>query len=292
MKVSVVVATIGSPALKRGLKSLFSQQGVELEVVLVNDNPDFVIPDEILQLDRRLVVVNSAINRGAAGAANLGFAYCTGDLLVRQDDDDVSLPGRLRKLVSLFRENAEIDIACSWAYGFQEGSGGKWLMKTPRDGKDLVSRLRFTNCIIHSTVAITRDAFLRVGGYSDNFRYAQDYDLYLRCAADGFTFLVIQEPLVEKHFTSGSVTLTRRKQQILHSLAAQCLYCGRGDRGEYEKWVIVGNILRLFVPDQLRRLLLRIRSLLHCQDEGAGETETESAASTSEPATSALREGG
>lgn len=261
MKVSVLMATVGSATLRRSLESLLSQQGVELQVVLVNDNPGFAVPPDILRLDRRLTVVDSGRNRGLAGALNWGFAYCDGEIIVRQDDDDLSLPGRLSTLVSAFRERPEPDIVCSWAIGYSDlaDSAGRPLLRTPRDDADLMRRIRFRNCIIHSTIAMTRSAFARLEGYSENFRYAQDYDLYLRSLALGLTFHVIQKPLVEKHMTPGSVTVSRRTNQILHSLAAQCLYYGKRSTAKQERWLIMANVMRLFIPDALRRVALRVR---------------------------------
>lgn len=261
MKVSVLMATVGSRTLQRSVESLLSQQGVDLEVVLVNDNPEFVMPAEILELDSRLRVVESGRNRGLAGALNLGFAHCHGDLIVRQDDDDMSLPDRMSVLVTAFAERPELDLVCSWAIGYSDlgGTDGRPLLRTPRDDADLMHRIRFRNCIIHSSIALTRSAFTRLGGYSENFRYAQDYDLYLRSLALGFTFHVIPKPLIEKHMTPGSVTVSRRTNQILHSLAAQCLYYGKRNSAKRERWLIMANVVRLFIPDVLRRWAMRLR---------------------------------
>lgn len=162
-------------------------------------------------------------------------------------------------IVDTFHKNPRLDIVCSWAIGFARGSGNGRLMRTPRDTADLQRRIKVRNCIIHSTVAMTREAFIKTGGYSENFKYAQDYDLYLRALAKGLNFHVIQEPLVEKYFDAGTITLSRRTNQILHSLAAQCLYYGKREKAKREKWLIMGNIIRLFIPDILRRILLIMR---------------------------------
>jgi hypothetical protein len=74
----------------------------------------------------------------------------------------------------------------------------------------------------HGSVMFRADAYQRAGGYRAAFRYAQDWDLWLRLADEG---LLAYIPAFLYAFRVGdhSVSATRREQQLrLAALAHRC----------------------------------------------------------------------
>ncbi len=96
MKLSVVIPVYRVEAfLEKCVRSVLSQEGVDLEVILVDDcSPDGcgALCDRLADGDRRVKVVHRAANGGLSAARNSGIAIATGDLLTFVDSDDFIAP--------------------------------------------------------------------------------------------------------------------------------------------------------------------------------------------------------
>ena len=115
--VSVVMSVYnGEGYLPASLDSLLAQEGVDFEIVVVDDGSTDQSP-EILEnyarKDYRVRVIRQE-NAGLTKALARGCGEATGELVARQDADDVSFPGRLAKLTAVLRENAGVAVAASW----------------------------------------------------------------------------------------------------------------------------------------------------------------------------------
>ena len=97
-EVSVVMSAFNDAVtLPAALESILSQQGVELEFIVVDDGStdgSAAILDEAARKDARLKVVHRP-NAGLTRALIAGCALASAPWIARQDADDVSQPGRL-----------------------------------------------------------------------------------------------------------------------------------------------------------------------------------------------------
>ena len=209
-------------------------------------------------------------NLGVAVSTNRGLKRCDGDVIFRIDDDDACDHERVeRQLAAL--EASGADIAASFGRGVRgepyeiaPGAtiGDSWLIRCPQTDAELKSALLRRNVLIHSSIAIRREALDRMGGYDESFRYALDYALYLNAMKHGMTFTVVPEPLVTRFYLPGSITIAKRKQQMMFSAAARLLYAAEKDNpGEF-----IGVMWRrgwlLAAPNWLRALRRRIFAFL------------------------------
>src|SRR5947208_3071693 len=100
--VSVVTAVYnGGRYLRPALASILEQDGVALELVVVDDgstDDTAAILDELARRDERVRVLRQP-NQGLTDALVRGCSEARGEFIARQDADDVSLPGRLAKEV-------------------------------------------------------------------------------------------------------------------------------------------------------------------------------------------------
>ncbi|MGP9656282.1 glycosyltransferase family 2 protein, partial [Halomonas sp. AOP35-4E-18] len=90
-----------SHTIGTALRSLFDQQGVRLEIVVVDDASE---DDGVLEVARwqrvapmhvTLSLVLHVTNQGAYAARNTGLAAATGDFITTHDSDDWSHPQKL-----------------------------------------------------------------------------------------------------------------------------------------------------------------------------------------------------
>jgi hypothetical protein len=222
---SVLIATMLKGDWHKSLQSILSQRGISFEVLLVIDRTPASVPelDLLAQTNSNLVVLQNDDNVGLTLSLIRAASLARGEYLIRHDDDDISHPGRLEKLVS-FMGTRGCDVAASFAMARNEGDDDQWLMKSPVSHGEIAAALEKSNCLNHSTIAIRREAYVGAGGYNPVFRYAQDYELYLRLLRRGAKFACLADCLVTRTFGPNSITIQKRKTQMLYSLAAQLLH--------------------------------------------------------------------
>ena len=96
--ISVVMGVYnGAANLRDTVQSVLSQEGVDLEFVIVDDGSTDSTPvllEEVARTDRRVRVARQS-NLGLTRALIRGCAEARGEFIARQDCGDLSLPGRL-----------------------------------------------------------------------------------------------------------------------------------------------------------------------------------------------------
>lgn len=188
------------------LNSFLSQIDVVEEIVLVQDGP---IPLELQQIVERyskklpLKVLKLETNSGLAVALNAGLRICKCKYVARMDTDDILLPERFLKQVEFLELNPDIDLVGCFAIEIdQYGRSGK-VRTMPVTHEDITSNL-WSNPFIHPAVMFKREKMLSIGGYDASLRRRQDYELWFRCAKNGFRFANIPQPLILYRFVAGS----------------------------------------------------------------------------------------
>jgi len=257
---SILMTTMGGRRLEDVVRVYLQEPSGDVEVVVVVDDPavdreTFLVP---FRDDRRLKIAFNETNIGLTRSLNAGLSMCRGDIVLRNDDDDLPRADRVAKTVAFFAEHPECDLAYSFASGIDPSSGRSWAIAGPLSHADIEARLLQRNFIVHSSLAIRADRLRALGGYDATFRYAQDYDLYLRCMRAGLRFGCIPEILVERVYGGDSITVSRRQRQILCSFAARLVHEAEvgADRAYWR--TILAYLPLLAVPTALRTMRRRV----------------------------------
>lgn len=255
-RVSVLLASLGRPSLLTALNSIFDNPAIPYEVVLVIDDPD-VSPERLLSTvlpsnREKVRVFQNPENLGLTRSLNRGLAECRGDIIARLDDDDRFGASRLPRVVELFDAHPDVDVILS---DTRVTDGDRqYRLSVPPKHEAIQAALQRRNVLVHSAFNIRRSALQRVGGYNDAFRYAQDYELYLRLLRAGTRFMGVNEALAERNEEEGTITVSRRQHQALFSLSALCLHHASVWRGEGEQvQAICAAFARFVAPQALRR---------------------------------------
>ena len=118
--VSVVVVSYNQEAfIREAVRSAFAQTYSPLEIVLSDDGSadrTFEIMQEEAAAYRgphNVVLNRNAPNVGVAQHYNRAAALATGEIIVVQDGDDISLPERAAKFALAFQEPTPVDMVCS-----------------------------------------------------------------------------------------------------------------------------------------------------------------------------------
>lgn len=233
----------GAASLERTLQSILNQDGVEFEVVVVDDGSTDASRQLLVKLaegEPRLRLQRQA-NAGLTRALINGCAVATGEFIARQDVGDISLPNRLQRQAALLTSRSELAfVACQ--FKTTAPAGEILSLAEPIDaGKEIISSLQDPPVSgmrgpHHGSVMFRRAAYEQVGGYREEFYFAQDLDLWSRLIElGGLEF--VNDVLYESGYAPGAISARYRPQQLLlRDLIREATLCRR--RGEMDGAVL------------------------------------------------------
>ena len=197
-KASVIMGAYNcAHTIDAAVNSVISQSFEDWELVICDDGSK----DETLakikawsKRDTRIRVICNSKNQGLAVTLDNCISASRSELLIRQDADDVSLPGRFATLVKTIDENPEVVVVGSWVTCF-DGVNDLGVIRTSPFPlkKDLLNGTIF----FHPSCIMRKPAVISVGGYGNEpwLRRSQDYYLWFRLYAAGMHGLNIQKSL-------------------------------------------------------------------------------------------------
>jgi glycosyltransferase involved in cell wall biosynthesis len=225
-RVSVLVAAHdAAPYLPRALGSALGQSLADLEVVVVDDasrDATAEVVAEVARHDPRVRLIRSPRNLGPAGARNLGLEAACGRWVALLDADDAYQPRRLERLLDLARERGA-DMVADNLLLVPAASGERCEVMLPTSLLDQPRRIDAATFLLgnlplrgHPRVSygflkpVLRREFLAGHGlcYRPELRFAEDFDLYLRCLLAGARFWLIPE--AGYLYTISAASLTGR----------------------------------------------------------------------------------
>ncbi|MBI4472055.1 MAG: glycosyltransferase [Acidobacteria bacterium] len=162
------------------LDSIFAQDYTDFEVVAVDDGST----DESLNvLDRfgeRIRILQTP-HRGPAAARNRGIAQSDSEFVAFMDSDDVCQTWRF-SIQSHKLEFERLDFVASELSFIDRGGNplpGAWRCP-PHASRDYWGSLLERNWVGTPSVMLRRESFRMAGMFDEEFRHAEDYDLWLR----------------------------------------------------------------------------------------------------------------
>lgn len=171
------------PQLRRTIRSVYAQQDVSAECVVVDQSEEPVL-SELPSGTTYMHLTKTAVARGwhKSWAYNVGARAATGDILVFHDGD-ICVPQRYGVEVARTLQQDGYDVASIQRFLFYlDPSGTAEVERRDRFGSQLVPERVYQNWK-GGTIAIRRDAFFAVGGFDEGFVDwgGEDDEFFDRC---------------------------------------------------------------------------------------------------------------
>ena len=216
----------GARFLPAALESVRAQTFGDFELILIDDGSTDETPelvDRAARDDPRVVAIHQA-NLGLTRALNVGLGRARGEIVARQDADDVSLPHRLADQVAfLDRHPGHLVVGCRYLRVDERGAVlGR--SRVPCTDLGIKIRLLRANAIAHSTATFRRREVLEAGGYDEGLTVAQDYDLWCRLALRG-RLANLPEVGLRRREHAAAIGSTHAEAQVEARDAIRVRYC-------------------------------------------------------------------
>lgn len=257
--VSLIVPTYNAAGyIRRALDSALSQTYPNIEVLVVDDGSTdhtAALLQQHYGQDQRVRYIHQA-NAGPSVARNRGVREAQGEFIHFLDADEWLLPTKIEQSYTLFQQQPEIGVA--YGHGIPVQPDG--VTEIPMDYPPLPSGWVLCEWLkgtmaggrygVTSSFMVRRQAVIEVGGFPEDQRVAEDWDLWLRLAAK-YPFAALAEKLVYYHRLPDGLHVNRLKMALgrLQTFERARHYAGREQclsDAEYERmlagrWHVVGT---------------------------------------------------
>jgi glycosyltransferase involved in cell wall biosynthesis len=205
-RVSVVCSVYnGAPYFERAIPSILAQTYQDFELIIVDDGSDDGTPEllrEAAAQDPRVRVLSPG-RQGFSRALNFGIARAHGEIIARQDFDDVSYPERLRLQLERLDADPEVGVVGGHYVLIDEGRRERYLRMPPTEHQQIVRAMGHYIPLAHTVTTFRRKTWEDAGGYPDANNLV-DLRLWLRVAKLGWRFANVPEVMGEHYVHGGS----------------------------------------------------------------------------------------
>ncbi len=197
--ISIIITTFNRPTeLKRALSSIRSQLDDRYELIVVNDGRllDLGTTQEIQNLNGELFKTTGGC--GAAFARNLGATKSKCNWITFLDDDDEFLPEKILKINNYLSPDFDI-IVHEADLHFPE-------IPALYTTKTFAYKVNPKDILISNTLGgipklvIKREFFIKTGGFTDNLRAFEDYELNIKMLKHNPKIGFLSIPLVRCNY--------------------------------------------------------------------------------------------
>jgi glycosyltransferase involved in cell wall biosynthesis len=195
--VSVIIPTYNRwPMVREAIDSVFAQTYRDFELIVVDDGSTDESPMELARLTAPVRVIAQS-RRGVAAARNAGARAAQGRYLAFLDSDDLWLPQKLAMQTAFMSARSDIAICQTEEIWMRNGKRVNPKARHRKPDGDIFYRSLDLCLVSPSAVMVSRTLFHKIGGFDEALPVCEDYDLWLRIAAD-HSVPLLPQPLVVK----------------------------------------------------------------------------------------------
>jgi glycosyltransferase involved in cell wall biosynthesis len=190
----------GEPYLDEVIRSVQGQDYPNVEHIVLDDGSTDGTLQTIKRYDGK-IRWDSHENMGEARTVNKGFAMAKGEIVGVVNSDDPLLPGAISAMVRHLL--ARPDVLVAYPDWLMIDGDGKTIEHIRTYEYDYVDMLRWHHCMPGPGVFFRRELVEQIGGRDPSFRYANDFDFWLRAGLAG-PFVRVPETLATFRFHPGA----------------------------------------------------------------------------------------
>ena len=207
--VSVLIPVFnGAKYLAATIESVLAQEGVDTEIIVVDDGST----DESVEVARAFeprVRIVCRPHSGLAATRNAALREARGNFIAHLDNDDLLTPGSLQVRLARLLADPQLDIVAGHQQSFfsedmdPEVRSRLQIPENPQPGH------------LAGVAVIRSRVFEQLGGLDESFRSFGDFDWFLRATERGFRIEVLPEVVLRRRVHGANMSLTRKAEADL-----------------------------------------------------------------------------
>ncbi len=212
-KVTVVMAVYnGEKCLREAIDSILNQTFKDFEFLIINDGSTDKTPEIIAGYNDQRIVIANQKNIDLTKSLNKAIKLSRGEYIARMDADDISLPRRLELEVAFLDNHEDVGLVGTMYYHIDKNDKILSVIPVPIEDEMIQEKLLKGNCFAHSSIMVRTEVLKKVGYYREEFKLAQDYDLFLRIA-ECCKVRNLEEALHQWRVVEQGITINRYREQ-------------------------------------------------------------------------------
>ncbi|MBK1876632.1 glycosyltransferase family 2 protein [Pelagicoccus mobilis] len=230
MRVSAIIPTYNrASSVLSAIKSIQRQTYDNIEIIVIDDGSTDNTESLINSLAEPNLIYKKQKNAGPSAARNLGAKIASGEILAFLDSDDNWLPTKIEEQVVLLQK-VHSNVPCCICDS-TSGIGARTSFQNAKISFDSNQALwlnphevlatRFV--LFNQVVAIRKRAFIESGGFREEIRLLEDYDLAVRLAKLG-PWGIVNSPLTIKDNSTDGIGVLAMKDKKAHNKAKKRVY--------------------------------------------------------------------
>lgn len=216
--ISVIIPVYNSEqTIRETIESVLKQTFSDFELLVINDGSQDSSLEIISSIQDSRLNVFSYPNGGVSASRNRGIVRASGEFIAFLDSDDLWTSDKLESQLQALQANPNAGVAYSWTDYIDRS--GKFVCPgnhVTANG-DVYEQLLLQNFLENgSTPLIRREALIEVGNFDESLFGPEDWDMYLRLAAN-YQFVAVPKVQVLYRISANSISSNVFRQ------ASECL---------------------------------------------------------------------
>lgn len=218
-KVSIILPAYNTERyLSESIDSVRRQSFTDFELIIINDgSTDGTqrIIDDYAARDERIISLKQK-NQGLVATLNKAVKMARGMYIARIDGDDPWMDDKLSAQVDSLDKNLDVSLIGG---GFEIIDENGFFIETihalTRD-EDIRRAMMLRNPFGHAGVMFRKDAFDKVGGYSNSHGPTEDFELWIRLATVG-RLANLPKPVYRYRIVDNGISQSNSALQMKHT---------------------------------------------------------------------------
>lgn len=181
----------GEKTIQRTIESVLNQTFSDFELLIINDGSSDRTLEITTSITDSRIQVFSYLNTGVSATRNRGIALAIGEFISFIDADDLWTADKLDAQLKALQTNPQAAVAYSWTDWIDDSDRPlRPAGRSTASGKVYEKLLQRDFIESGSNVLIRRQALEVVGTFDETLSFAEDWDLWLRLAAQ-YEFIAV-----------------------------------------------------------------------------------------------------
>jgi glycosyltransferase involved in cell wall biosynthesis len=226
MKLSIVTPSYNQGEfIEQTITSVLMQKINELEYIIIDGGSNDNTIEILKKYDKYLTYWISEPDSGQTNAINKGLKISTGEIVAYICSDDYYDSNVFDLVISIFKNNKDIDIIYGGCTFIDEFSKTLRIKKVDKYSN---TKLLVKNIIWQPTVFMRRNVIDSCGYFDEKLNFAMDYEYWLRAAKNKCNFYSVDKNLAFYRWHKNSKTVSLEKPHLREAYEVSKNYGGGG----------------------------------------------------------------